>query len=53
MVEVLSFIGDMLGKILNIELPFGLTFGSLLIGIAFFSILFSVLRAIFTDSVGS
>lgn len=50
--DVIAFIGNMLMQILDIELPFGITFGTMLIGTAFFCILIVVLKTIFT-SIGT
>lgn len=47
--EVLQFVGNMLTQILEIPLPWGFTFGQMLVGVLFFGILISVLKAIFTS----
>lgn len=52
MSNVLSFLGNMLMQILGIQLPFGITFGTMLIGSAFFCVLVSVVKTIFT-SIGT
>ena len=45
--DVLLFFYLLFEQIMDIPLFYGLTFGTLLIGVAFFSILISVLKSIF------
>jgi len=47
--NILEFIGNMLTQLLDIQLPWGFTFGQMLVGVLFFGILISVLKAIFTS----